>query len=118
MSYLAFGVADISPHSFSLGRTFHPPPKPPFSWFAEMTVQVQVIAHASYQGPISLVVFFQFFKILNFWAVSRVKGENMAQNDKKVYLPRFISQESYIICKSFLRFFKILFFLGGRGGEE
>ena len=37
MSYLEFGLGNISPHSFTFGRAFHHPPKPPFSWFAQMT---------------------------------------------------------------------------------
>ena len=93
MSYLAFGVADISPHSFSLERAFHPPPKPPFFWFAQVTVQVQAMVHASYQGLISLVVFFQFSKILNFWVVSRVK--------RVKYGPKW--QKSLICHASYLR---------------
>ena len=34
MSYLEFGVGDISPCSFTLRQAFHRLPKPPFSWFA------------------------------------------------------------------------------------
>ena len=29
-------------------------------------------------------LFFQFFEIFIFWAVSRVKGQKMAQDDKKI----------------------------------
>ena len=49
-----------------------------------------------------LQVFFSFFKILIFWVVSGVKGEKMAQNDKKLSLPHFISQEAYIMWSWFL----------------
>ena len=42
-------------------------------------------------------VFFLFFKISIFWVVRGLKGQNMAQNDKKFCQSRFISQEPYII---------------------
>ena len=32
---------------------------------------------------VSLGIFFHFFKFLIFWVVSEVKGQKMAQNDKK-----------------------------------
>ena len=41
MSYLEFDAGDISPRSFTFGRAFHPPPKPPFSWFAVACVSCQ-----------------------------------------------------------------------------
>ena len=31
MSYLEFGMDDISPNSFTFVQAFHCPPKPPFS---------------------------------------------------------------------------------------
>ena len=40
---LEFGVSDISPCSFTFGRAFHHPPKPPFSWFALVTALVRAI---------------------------------------------------------------------------
>ena len=40
---------------------------------------------------------FHFFKNLFFWVVNGVKGQKMAQNDKKNCLLHFISQEPYII---------------------
>ena len=43
-----------------------------------------------------------FFKILIFWVVSWVKEKNMVQNDKKLCLLCFISQEPYIIWFSLL----------------
>ena len=45
---------------------------------------------------------FHFFKILIFGVVSGVEGGKMAQNDKKICLSRFISQESYIIWLSIM----------------
>ena len=68
--------------------------------------------------------FFHFFKILIFWIVNGIKGQKMAQNDKKFCLSCFISQELYIIwifiygtvvwndtiSRCFLNFFKILIF--------
>ena len=41
--------------------------------------------------------FFLFFKILIFWVVRGVKGQKMAQNEKKLCLSCSISQEPYII---------------------
>ena len=71
---------------------------------------------------ISQCYFFIFSKLV-FPVVSRVKGQKMAQNDKKFYLSRSISQEPYIIWSSFVvhkckmiisqgffLFFKILIF--------
>ena len=65
--------------------------------------------------------FFHFFKI--FWVARRVKGQKIAQNDKKLCLLHLISQEPYIIWSSFVvhnckmkspsiffYFFKILIF--------
>ena len=46
--------------------------------------------------------FFQFFKISIFGVVSGIKGQKMAQNDKKFCLLCFISQESYILWLSFM----------------
>ena len=46
--------------------------------------------------------FCNFFKILIFWVVSGVKGQKMAQNEKKLCLLRSISQEPYIIWSSFV----------------
>ena len=40
--------------------------------------------------------FFHFFKILISWVVSGVKEQRMLQNDKKLCLLYFISQEPYI----------------------
>ena len=71
-------------------------------------------------------MFFSFFSELRFLGLSGVKGQKMAQNDKKFCLLHFISQEPYIIwslfmvhmCKRiispgifFFIFFKILIFL-------
>ena len=44
---------------------------------------------------ISPSVFFNFFKILFFWGVTGVKWQKIAQNDKKLCLSRFISQEHH-----------------------
>ena len=41
--------------------------------------------------------FFFFFKILIFWVVRGVKGQKMAQSDKKFCLSHFVSQELYLI---------------------
>ena len=41
--------------------------------------------------------FFQFFKILIFRVDRGVKGQKMAQNDKKFCLSHLIFQEPYII---------------------
>ena len=49
-----------------------------------------------------LQLFFRFFNILIFQVVSGVKGQKMAQNDKKFCLSRFISQEPYILWLSFM----------------
>ena len=46
--------------------------------------------------------FFLFFKILIFWVVRGVKGQKMAQNEKKLCLSCSISQEPYIIWFSFM----------------
>ena len=48
-----------------------------------------------------LLAFFSFFKILMFRVVRGVKGQKMAQNDKKLLL-HLISQEPYIIWSSFM----------------
>ena len=45
---------------------------------------------------ISPGVFFFFFKTLIFWVVRGIKGQKMAQNDKKFCLSCFISQEQYM----------------------
>ena len=44
-----------------------------------------------------LQAFYHFFKILIFWVSSIVKGQKMAQSDKKLCLWHFISQQPYII---------------------
>ena len=49
-----------------------------------------------------LQAFFHFSKILIFQVVSGVKGQKMAQNDKKFCLSHFILQEPYIIWLSFM----------------
>ena len=68
---------------------------------------------------------FSFFKNFDFWVVRRVKGQKMAQNNKKLYLSHSISHEAYIIwlwfmvqkCKmmtspdAFFIFSNILFYL-------
>ena len=80
---------------------------------------------------ISPGLFFHFFKILIFWVVNGLKGQKMAQNDKKFCLLHFISQESYTIwfpfmvhfCEMvispgcFFHFFKILIFWVVKGQE-
>ena len=52
VSYLEFGADHISPHSFTFGWAFYRLPKPPFSCFAWVTVQVRAwaITRASCQG--------------------------------------------------------------------
>ena len=60
MSYLEFCAVDISPCSFILGRAFHRPPKPPFSWFAQVIARARAIACASYQGLKS--IFYVYIK--------------------------------------------------------
>ena len=50
MNYLEFGTGDISPYSFTFRQTFHCPPKPPFSWFAQATLWVREITCTSCQG--------------------------------------------------------------------
>ena len=76
--------------------------------------------------------FKNFFKVLIFWVVNGVKGQKMAQNEKKLCLLHPISQEPYIIWSSFvvckckmiisffLNFFKTLNFqvLGGSKGKK
>ena len=52
MSYLEFGAGDISSCSFTFGRAFHCLPKPPFSWFAQVTAWALAFACASCQGLI------------------------------------------------------------------
>ena len=47
-------------------------------------------------------MFFSFFIMLILQVVRRVKGQNMAQNDKKLCLPCLVSQEAYIIWSSFM----------------
>ena len=49
-----------------------------------------------------LHIFFSCFQNFYFLVVSGVKGQKMAQNDKKFYLSCFISQEPYIIWLSFM----------------
>ena len=49
-----------------------------------------------------LQAFFIFLKNLIYWVVSGVKGQNMAQNDKKLCLLCLISQEPCIIWSSFM----------------
>ena len=49
-----------------------------------------------------LQMFFSFFQNFDFLGCSGVKGQNMARNDKKFCLSRFISQESYIIRLPFM----------------
>ena len=46
----------ISPCSFILGRAFHRPSKPPFSWFGWVIVWVWAIARTSCQGLLQLDV--------------------------------------------------------------
>ena len=73
---------------------------------------------------ISLGTFFYFFKILIFWVVWMVKGQKMAQNDKKkLTFPLYISGTIHHmiliygvhvqkdnISRYFLHFFQILIF--------
>ena len=43
MSFWEFCVSDISSRSFILGRAFHCPHKPPFSWFARVIAWAHAI---------------------------------------------------------------------------
>ena len=52
--------------------------------------------HCLHKMMICLGTFFIFFKIFIFQVVSGVKGQKMAQNDKKFCLSHFISQGLYI----------------------
>ena len=52
---------------------------------------------------------FCFSKFWFFWVVRRVKGQKIAQNDKKLCPLQFISQEQYLQQFCFI-FFKILIF--------
>ena len=57
MSYWEFCLDDIiSPCSFILGRAFHRPSKPPFSWFGWVIVWVWAIARTLCQGLLQLDV--------------------------------------------------------------
>ena len=47
MSYLEFGMDDISPSSFTFGRAFYDWPRPPFFWFTWVAVRARAIARAS-----------------------------------------------------------------------
>ena len=49
-----------------------------------------------------LQVLFSFFQNLIFGIFSEVKGQKMAQNDKKLCLLRFISEKPYILWLGFL----------------
>ena len=51
---------------------------------------------------ISLGIFFHFFKILIFQVDNGVKGQKIAQNDKKFCLSYLVSQKPYIIWLSFV----------------
>ena len=78
---------------------------------------------------ISPGIFFIFFEIFIFWAVRGVKGQKIAQNEKrKLHLSCAISQEQYSIwswfsyscikwwyLQAFFHFFEILIFLVFRG---
>ena len=57
---------------------------------------------------ISDTMFFSIFKNLISYIVRRVKGQKMAQNDKKISPSRTISQEPYIIWSSFLILCKVM----------
>ena len=46
--------------------------------------------------------FFHFFKILIFQVDCKVKGQRMAQSDKKLFLSHSLSQEPYLIWLWFL----------------
>ena len=77
-------------------------------------------------------MFFSFFIMLILQVVRRVKGQNMAQNDKKLCLPCLVSQEAYIIWSSFMllmckriispgffsNFFQILIFGGQKWAKR
>ena len=45
---------------------------------------------------------FHFFKILNFWVVSLVKGQEIVQNNKKFCLLCSLSQKLYTVWLSFM----------------
>ena len=54
---------DISPCSFTLAQAFYHSPKSSFSWFVQVTVWVQVIAHMSCQGLIHVTLTIDIFPI-------------------------------------------------------
>ena len=71
------------------------------------TIHYMIVIYGRHvqNDDISRHFFFQFFKILIFWVVSRVKGQKMTWNDKKFNPLCSIFQEPYIIWLSFLGLF-------------
>ena len=63
------------------------------------TIHYMIVIYGRHvqNDDISRHFFFQFFKILIFWVVSRVKGQKMTWNDKKFNPLCSIFQEPYII---------------------
>ena len=59
-----------------------------------------------------MVLFSFFFFILVFWSVKEVKGQKIAQNDKKFCLLCFISQKSCMWLSFMLHLCEIIIFSG------
>ena len=74
------------------------------TWYLRNHTYMIVICSTPLWNDISPGAFFYFFKILIFWVVRMVKGQKMAQNDKKNCPSHFISQEPYIIWSWFMVF--------------
>ena len=68
--------------------------EPHIIWSSIMVCKCKMIISSS--------VFFIFFKTLILQVFRRVKGQKMAQNDKKLCLSCLTSQEPYIIWSSFM----------------
>ena len=57
---------------------------------------IMILGTLLYNDDISMC-FFHCFEIFTVWAASKVKGQEIAQNEKQLHPSRAISQEQYRI---------------------
>ena len=72
----------------------------PFVCLSVCRAQLWFLVHLC-KWYVQAFFFLYFFKILIFWVIG-VKGQKMAQNDRKLCLSHSISQEAYIVWSWFL----------------
>ena len=59
-----YGTGNISPRSFTFGQAFHRLPKPPFSWYAQVTIGgMSYCPHVMLRPVLSILLSYFFLKV-------------------------------------------------------